>query len=106
MQDYIVIYITTNSFDSAKKIGKILLDKKLVACVNIVPKIKSVFRWKGKIEKEDEVLLILKTKRVLFDKIVQKVKEMHPYEVPEIIGLPIVCGNQSYLDWIEKEVEE
>ena len=105
MQEYIVILITTNSSVSAKEIGESLVRRKLVACVNIIPKTRSIFRWKEKIEKTDEVLLILKTKRKLFDKIVRQVKEMHPYEVPEIIGLPIICGNRKYLGWIEKEVE-
>jgi periplasmic divalent cation tolerance protein len=106
MQKYIVIFVTTNSSASAETIGEKLVENNLVACVNIVPKVKSIFRWKGKLEKSNEILLVLKTKSALFDKIVKQVKEIHPYEVPEIIGLPIICGNRKYLDWIEREVEE
>ena len=106
MQEFIVIFVTTNSPRSAKKISQSLVKKKLVACSNIVNKIESVFRWKGKIEKSNEVLLILKTKKNLFDRIVQEVKDLHSYETPEIIALPIACGSEDYLEWIEKEVEE
>lgn len=105
MQEYIVILVTTDSSDSAQRIGQSLVNKKLVACCNIVSNIKSIFRWKGKIDKSDEVLLILKTKKDVFQKVVQEVRNLHPYEVPEIIALPIVYGNKDYLGWIEKEVE-
>lgn len=106
MLQYIVVFVTTDSLSSAAKIGKILTRKRLVACANIIPGVKSVFRWEGKIQKSDEILLILKSKKNLFDRIVQEVRRLHPYQVPEIIALPIVSGNQSYLEWIEKEVEE
>lgn len=106
MNKFVMIFVTADSFSSAKKISQSLVEKRLVACANIVPKIESVFWWKEKIDKASEVLLILKTKKDLFDKVVDEVKLLHSYEVPEIIALPVACGSKEYLDWIEKEVEE
>ena len=80
-----------------------LLAERKAACVNIIPKVESHYRWQGKIESDDELLLIVKTRITLLDEIITLVKENHPYTVPEIIALPIVGGNADYLQWIEKE---
>jgi periplasmic divalent cation tolerance protein len=103
MTDYIVVLVTVKSDKEGEKIGQALLEEKLAACVNIVPGLKSIFRWKGKISTDEEVLLLIKTKDTLFEKLKKRVIELHSYEVPEIIALGILAGNEKYLEWIKKE---
>jgi periplasmic divalent cation tolerance protein len=105
MTDYIVVFVTAGSEKEGEKIAHTLLKEKLAACVNIVPLLKSVFRWKGKINTEEEVLLMIKTKDRLFAKLKKRVIELHSYEVPEIIALGILAGHEKYLDWLKKETE-
>ena len=96
----IVILITAKNDAEAKKIAEALVKKKLIACANIIKGIKSFFWWEGKVDKANEVLLVLKTKRILFKKIEKTVKTLHSYSVPEIIALPIVEGSKDYLKWV------
>jgi periplasmic divalent cation tolerance protein len=103
MTDYTVVFVTCASEKEGEKIGQALLQEKLAACVNIVPGLKSVFHWKGKISTEEEVLLLIKTQDTLFEKLKKRIIELHSYEVPEIIALGILAGNEKYLDWIGKE---
>ena len=100
---YLVVFITTSSHEEARKIAAALVSQRKAACVNIVPKVNSLFRWKGKIEDAEESLLMVKTRAKLFHEVVKLVKEIHSYEVPEIIALPIVEGNPDYLKWIDEE---
>jgi periplasmic divalent cation tolerance protein len=100
---YIVIFITTSSYDEARKIAAELVAQRKAACVNIVPRVNSIFRWKGKIENAEESLLVVKTRARLFPEVVSVVKGIHSYEVPEIIALPIVEGNPDYLAWLKEE---
>ena len=102
---YIVLFITTDSAGEARKIAEALLEQKKAACVNIVPGVESVFRWEGKVDSARENLLVVKTKASLLDEVVNLVKKVHSYDVPEIIALPIIGGNKDYLDWIGKSVE-
>jgi periplasmic divalent cation tolerance protein len=99
---YIVVFITTKNIREANKIAAKLVEGKLIACANVIKDVKSIFWWQGKVDKADEVLLVLKSKKSCFPKIVKTVKKLHSYEVPEIIALPIVDGNKDYLDWIKK----
>jgi periplasmic divalent cation tolerance protein len=103
---YVVLFITTGADEEAQLISHVLLEQKKAACVNIVPKVDSLFWWKGKIESSHESLLVVKTKASLLDEIVQLVKEVHSSDIPEIIALSIVGGNWDYLDWVGKELEE
>jgi periplasmic divalent cation tolerance protein len=103
---YLVIFITTSSYEEARKIADALVVQKKAACVNIVPKVNSLFRWKGKIEEAEESLMVVKTRAKLFPDVVSTVKGIHSYEVPEIIALPIIEGNPDYLKWIDEETEE
>ncbi|MFC2025376.1 divalent-cation tolerance protein CutA [Chloroflexota bacterium] len=101
----VVILITTGTEEEAHKIAKVLLNQKKIACVNIVPRVNSFFWWEGKIDSDQESLLIIKTKASLLNEIVNLVREVHSYDIPEIIALPIVGGNPAYLQWIGKEVK-
>jgi periplasmic divalent cation tolerance protein len=96
-----VIFITCPNIKEANHIASVLIDKKLAACVNIIPKIDSIFRWQGKIDKASEVLLIVKSRKSLFKKIAATVKKHHSYDTPEIIALPIILGNKKYLHWLK-----
>jgi len=100
---YLVVFITASSYEEARKIADTLVDRKKAACVNIVPGVKSLFRWQGKIEEAEESLMVVKTRAELFPDVVNLVKAIHSYEVPEIIALPIVEGNPDYLEWLKKE---
>jgi len=102
----VVIFITTGTDEEAQEVAKALLNNRLAACVNIVPKINSLFWWHSKLDSAQESLLIVKSKTSLVNEIVRLVKEVHSYETPEIIALPIIGGNPDYLDWIGKEVKQ
>ena len=102
---YIVLFTTVSNNEEAYKIAKVLLSQRKAACVNIVPGVSSLFWWQDKIDSAQESLLIIKAKASLLSQIVTLVKEIHSYEVPEIIALPIIGGNQDYLEWINKEVK-
>jgi len=99
--DRIVVLITTGSEEEAHKIAESLVNRKKAACVNIVPRVDSLFWWEGKFDSVQESLLIVKTKASLFPEIVELVKRVHSYEVPEIIALPIVAGSEDYLTWLD-----
>jgi periplasmic divalent cation tolerance protein len=106
MNEAVVILITVPSTEVGKQIANELLEKKLAACVNIFPAFHSIYRWQGKIITDEEVLLLVKTRRELVaDLVIPAVKEIHPYEVPEIIALPVMEGSKSYLDWIQEETQ-
>jgi len=101
---YIVLFITTATAEEAQRISRVLLEQKKAACVNIVPRVNSLFWWQDKLDSAEESLLIVKTKASLLGEIVPLVKELHSYDIPEIIALPIIGGNQDYLEWMQKEV--
>jgi len=102
--NYIVVFITTKDTEEAQKIAGALLKGRQAACVNIVPEVSSHFWWQDKLDSAKESLLVIKTKDSLLPDIIKSVKKIHSYDVPEIIALPIVGGNQDYLDWIDSEV--
>jgi len=101
---YTLVMITCSSRKEALKIKKVLLERRKVACINIIPKVESFFWWKDKIDSCPEVLLLAKTERSNLEKIVALVKKIHKYEVPEIIALPIIGGNKEYLKWINESL--
>lgn len=98
--DAIVVLVTTSSEEEATALGKMLVEHRLVACVNVLPKVKSIFQWNGKISEEEECLMILKTRKPLFKALEKMIIAQHSYDVPEIIALPIVEGSPSYLSWV------
>ncbi|MCK5181045.1 MAG: divalent-cation tolerance protein CutA [Dehalococcoidia bacterium] len=99
--DRIIVLITAGSEEEAHNIAESLIKGKKAACVNIVPAVDSLFWWEDKIESARESLLLVKTKASLFPEIVELVKRMHSYEVPEIIALPIIAGSEDYLRWLD-----
>jgi len=103
---YIICYITAPSEEEAREITKVLIQKRLVACANIIKDISSIFTYKGKLYDEREVAIIAKSRQDLFSKISETVKEHHSYETPCIIALPIIDGCEEFLKWIETETED
>lgn len=102
---YIIILVTASGKKEAKYIAQQLIKNKLAACVNIIDKVNSSFRWQGKIDQASEVLLIIKSKKEKLAKIIKTVKAAHSYDVPEIIALPIIGGHKPYLDWINDSLK-
>ncbi len=100
--DYCVISTTTDSKENADAITQLLLDKKLIACVQSTT-IQSAYHWQGKIIKSEEILLQMKSKRSLFEKVQREIEHLHTYDVPEIIMIPMADANLRYLQWIEEE---
>jgi periplasmic divalent cation tolerance protein len=102
-QSFIVVLITVPARETGQQIANLLLERKLAACVNILSPITSIFTWEGQSHTDEEALLIVKTRRDLFeDQLVPAVQAAHPYEVPEIIALPILMGSRRYLDWMDE----
>lgn len=106
IDSYIVALVTAPSLDIAEKLARSLVEQKLAACVNILPGVSSIYAWKGEIQTDEEVLLLIKTRAALFsEKLAPAIKALHPYEVPEIIALPIEMGAADYLNWIGQETQ-
>ena len=105
MTDKIVVLTTCASAEEAEKIARGLIDKRLAACVNVLAGARSFYRWKGALEDAAEHLLLIKSKRELFSRLRAALEALHPYEVPEIIVLPIIDGSFAYLNWLEAQVE-
>ena len=103
--DYCIAIITCPSQKDALKIKDLLLKSRLVACVNIIKGVNSFFWWQGKTEAASEVMLLAKTTRAKFKQIIACVTEVHPYDTPEIIAVPIIDGNKPYLDWIDDSLK-
>jgi len=101
----IVVYITAPNEDEAARIAKALVEERLAGCVNIVKGIRSIYSWEGKTQDDQEVLMITKTQRYLFGPLMDRVRELHSYTVPEVIALPVIEGSEDYLNWL-KEVTE
>ena len=99
--DRIIVLITAGSEEEAHRIAELLVKEKKAACVNIVPRVDSLFWWKDKLDSARESLLLVKTKASLFPEIISLVKAIHSYEVPEIIALPIIGGSEDYLKWLD-----
>ena len=97
------LYITVGNAEEAASIARELLDARLIACANIIDGAKSLYRWEGKIAEEKEVVMIAKTREDLVGKVIDRVRQLHSYDCPCIVALPIVAGNPAFLDWIDEE---
>ena len=97
--NFLVVLVTCPA-GKARGLAQQLVKRRLAACVNIVPAVESIFRWKGAVDRCREALLVIKTGANRFERLRRAVIELHPYEVPEVIALPIVAGHRPYLDWV------
>ncbi len=104
MSGFIVVYVTVESAEEGKRLASALVEERLAACVNRLGPVQSTYRWKGQVERSEEHLLIIKTSEGLFGRLKKRVQELHSYSVPEVIALPIVDGNESYLKWLEDQL--
>jgi periplasmic divalent cation tolerance protein len=105
MTDKRLVLTTASSLEESKKIARELVQRRLAACINIIPKIESVYRWEGKVEEAQEFLLLIKTTESAFARVREAIQQFHSYEVPECIALSIEEGSLAYLKWIDEAVE-
>jgi periplasmic divalent cation tolerance protein len=105
IQDNIVVFCTVPSENIAKKIAGELIKNHIAACCNIVKGLTSIYFWENQVQEDNELLLIIKTKNKMFDKLEKTILEIHPYEIPEIIALPIIRGHNKYIKWIDENVK-
>lgn len=106
MTDYRLVLTTAGSQEEAQKIAHALVQRQLAACVNIVPGIHSVYRWQGKVEEAQELLLLIKTKASAIDRVCSAIKQLHSYEVPEAVVIGIEAGSSAYLSWVAASVSD
>lgn len=105
MSDYAVVLVTTPDVSEAESIATLLLERRLIACANLLPGVTSLFWWEGKIERSQEVLLVMKTRFELLTEVTEAVTKAHSYEVCEVVALPITGGSHAYLRWISQSVQ-
>jgi len=105
MTDKIIVFSACGSEEEAARIARALVESRAAACVNIVPGLRSIYRWKGAVEDASEWLLLIKTTRERFDRLRAEFRSLHSYEVPELVAIPIVDGLEPYLSWISESVE-
>ena len=106
MTDCVMVFVTSKSSAEARRIGRAMVTSRLAACANVLPgKIESIYRWRGKVERARETLLLLKTTRGRWPKLRDAIRRAHSYDVPEIVAMPIVAGLNEYLEWIGESVE-
>lgn len=98
-----IVYVTVSSSEEAVRIGRSVLEERLAACVNIIQPVTSIYWWQGKLEVDNEVILLLKTRAHLVNRVISKVQMLHSFSCPCIVALPIVTGSHEFLEWIEHE---
>jgi len=103
--DALLVFTTLPTADKAAEIAKVLVEEKLVACVNVLPAVRSIYRWQGKLHDENEVLVLLKTRAEHLERLKLRLLEVHPYELPEVLAVPIESGYQPYLEWLAGETK-
>ena len=105
MSEFLVVYITASG-ENARDLASALVREKLAACVNRIPGVESTYTWEGRVERDTEDLLIVKTRTDLFDRLKERVQALHGYDVPEIVAVPIAAGSESYLEWMTASVSK
>jgi periplasmic divalent cation tolerance protein len=99
----LVVLVTTPTPERAAEIARVVVEERLAACGNVVPGLRSIYRWQGQVHDDPEALLVLKTTRARFEALRDRILALHPYEVPEVIALPVEAGSAAYLAWIARE---
>lgn len=102
--DIIVVIVTVSGVDDGLRISREILNSRLVACVSVIPGVQSMYWWEGKLVEEQEAMMMAKTTRAQYEKLERRIKELHPYAVPEIIAIPLVNGSSQYIGWINGQV--
>ncbi|MBS13056.1 MAG: divalent-cation tolerance protein CutA [Gemmatimonadetes bacterium] len=105
-QDIRLVYITTSSEEEGARIASAVVEERLAACANIVPRIRSIYRWQGKVEDEAESLILMKTRADTVQSLMNRVRELHTYDVPDIVAIPIKDGHPLYVEWILENTTE
>ncbi len=100
---YCLVYMTAGTAEEAERIGAALVEERLAACANVIGGMRSIYRWEGRVQNDTEAVLIAKTRTDLLDALTERVKALHSYQIPCVVGLPIVGGNGDFLDWIGAE---
>jgi len=98
-----LLYVTTSDRDAATRLGRVVVEERLAACANVIPGVSSIYIWDDELREDEEVILILKTKENLVESLIERVKDLHEYECPCVVALPIVGGNQAFLNWVADE---
>lgn len=106
MTEFIVVLVTVGSAEEGERLAAALVEERLAACVNRLGPVRSTYRWQGKIERGEESLLVVKSRRDLFERLEQRVRELHSYTTPEIVALPILAGSAGYLRWLGEELAQ
>jgi len=101
----VFIYMTAKDKDEARTIGRVLVEERLAACINVLEPMNSMYWWEGEVQDDQEAVLIAKTKESLVDALVERVKALHSYDCPCVVALPIANGNPAFLEWVEKETK-
>lgn len=101
-----VVLVTCPSLPQAERLARLIVQERLAACVNVVPGVRSYFRWQGRIDRASEVLLIIKTTFTGFPRLARAIKAQHSYDVPEIIALPVLAGHPPYLAWVHDSLKQ
>ena len=102
MADALELHVTMPNKDQATKLARALVDEGLAACVNIVPGVRSVYQWDGRVQEDEEVLCLVKTRASVFEKARARILELHPYEVPEVLAFEVDDGSPDYLEWLKR----
>jgi len=101
--EYRLVYMTMENRDQAREIGRVLVRERLAACVNIIDQMNSIYWWEGKVQEESETVMIAKTRAALVPELTERVKKLHSYDVPCVVSMQLLEGNQDFLDWIGRE---
>lgn len=102
--DAVVVFCACETHEQALEIGNALIEGRLAACVNVLPPIQSIYRWQGKVERAEEILLLIKTTRDRFPALRDRIQQLHSYDTPEIVAVPITAGSEKYLAWLGEQV--
>ena len=104
--DICAVLTTAPDGDVAATLARTLVEERLAACVNLIPRVRSIYRWEGEIQDDSEVVLLIKSQRKRSEALAARIKDLHPYELPEVLVLPVSGGSAPYLDWIATETRE